>query len=141
MIQQKTSPKKNGVKPNDFTGYLCFFRLAHKQDMLSDLALERINNSALVYISAISGFEIGIKYRSGKLQLPMPPEEWFKDTLKHHHIHTIELDIHIAVKATTLPPIHKDPCDRFIIATAIINSIPVVTKDGRFAKYGIKVIS
>ncbi|MBN2533899.1 MAG: type II toxin-antitoxin system VapC family toxin [Spirochaetales bacterium] len=115
--------------------------LAYKQEMLSEIALKIINDTALVCISAISGFEIGIKYKSRKLQLPIPPDEWLISTLNHHNIHTLALDIHIAVKATELPLIHKDPCDRFIIATAIINSIPVITKDERFAEYGIKVIN
>ena len=36
--------------------------------------------------------------------------------------------------------LHKDPADRFIIATAIKNDFIVVTADGNFSKYGVKTI-
>jgi PIN domain nuclease of toxin-antitoxin system len=44
------------------------------------------------------------------------------------------------MKAVDLPPVHKDPCDRFIISTALIRNLPVVTADGRFSDYGVEVI-
>ena len=33
-----------------------------------------------------------------------------------------------------------DPADRFIIATALENNLPVVTSDDKFEKYGVKTI-
>jgi len=36
--------------------------------------------------------------------------------------------------------VHADPCDRFIIATALIHEFPVVTTDERFAAYGVDTI-
>jgi hypothetical protein len=51
------------------------------------------------------------------------------------------LDIHICVRATELPLIDKDPCDRLIIATAQIHDLPVVTSDPVFREYDIEVIS
>ena len=50
------------------------------------------------------------------------------------------LDWEVCVAATELPPIHKDPCDRFIIAAASIHHLPVVTADPRFREYGVEVI-
>jgi len=44
------------------------------------------------------------------------------------------------VKAAGLPPVHADLCDRFIIATALIHKLPVVTSDERFAGYGVETI-
>jgi PIN domain nuclease of toxin-antitoxin system len=41
----------------------------------------------------------------------------------------------------SLPPLHRDPADRFIIATATIQRAPVVTTDGRFAEYGVAILS
>jgi len=43
--------------------------------------------------------------------------------------------------ATELPPVHRDPCDRFIIATARSRRLPIVTGDPIFAEYGIEVVS
>jgi PIN domain nuclease of toxin-antitoxin system len=115
--------------------------LAHDQSKLSTDTLRKIESSPVIYLSAISGFEIGLKYRAGKLTLPMPPADWLKGVVEHHNLSILDLDLEICVKATELPPIHRDPCDRFIIATALAKGIPVVTGDKRFAEYGIKVLS
>lgn len=114
--------------------------LSHNQENLSQHALERIDSAPIVYISAITGFEIGIKQRTGKLILPAPLADWINGILEHHDISVIDIDLNINIKATELPFIHKDPCDRFIIATAIINKLTVVTADTRFKDYGVEVI-
>lgn len=113
--------------------------LAHDQDKINKEVLTLLNESPVVYISAITSFEIGLKYKTGKLSLPVPPKDWFREIIKHHVISVIDLDMDICIKATELPGIHKDPCDRFIIATALIKGLPVVTADRRFQEYGVTV--
>ena len=46
-----------------------------------------------------------------------------------------------AFRSVELLDIHNDPADRFIIATALENDLPVVTSDDKFVKYGVKTIS
>lgn len=115
--------------------------LAEGSKHLSATARERIDTAAVVYVSAISAFEIAIKCRSGKLILPTPPDEWFRKVVEHHALTVQPLDWDVCVGAAQLPPIHNDPCDRFIIAAAKRDDIPVVTSDPRFSGYGIEVIS
>ena len=114
--------------------------LAHEKEHLSRETIGRISNSPLVYVSAISAFEIGLKYNSGRLVLPVPPREWIGDIMAHHDLTLVDIDLAISIRATELPPIHRDPCDRFIIATALVNSLTVVTADTRFREYGVTVI-
>ncbi len=40
-----------------------------------------------------------------------------------------------AVAIDTLPPIHKDPFDRMLVAQAIVEGIALLTADGQVAKY------
>lgn len=108
---------------------------------LSENALKIIDEASTVCISAISAFEISLKFRKGKLELPITPGEWLKIVLKHHDISVISLDIDICVAANDLPIVHNDPCDRLIIATAKIHDFPVITGDSRFEEYNIEVIS
>ncbi len=108
---------------------------------LSKTALERIDAAAIVHVSAISCFEISLKYRQGKLMLPVPPKTWFQAVVAHHDLSVISLDWEICCEATMLPAHHKDPCDRFIIATARIYDIPVLTADEHFQAYDIRVIA
>ena len=115
--------------------------LAQGGGRLSARARERIEAAPAVYVSAISGFEIGIKHQKGKLELPARPLDWFAAVLEHHDIQVHPLDLPVCLRATELPAIHADPCDRLIIATAEAQHMPVVTADPVFQQYGIDVLS
>ena len=115
--------------------------LASGSKKLSRSTLKEINEAPAVYVSAISGFEIAIKAAKGKLKLPDPPQEWFEKVVEHHGIAVLPLELDNCITAAGLPPLHDDPCDRFIIATAKLNHLPVVTADERFEEYGLRVLS
>lgn len=114
--------------------------LAQGGENLSEKARSRIAAEPAVHVSAISGFEIGLKHARRKLVLPVPPAEWLEAVLAHHHIAVVPLSLETCVAATQLAPVHRDPCDRFIIATAKRYRWPVVTADPVFGEYGIEVI-
>jgi len=114
--------------------------LASRDKKLSRSALQQINQAPAVYVSAISGFEIAIKVAKGKLQLPGPPQAWFERIVEHHGLAVLPLELNVCIAAAQLPPIHQDPCDRFIIATAKMNDLAVITADERFEEYGLKVL-
>ena len=114
--------------------------LAAGSKKLSRSTLKQINESAAVYVSAISGFEIATKAARGKLKLPHPPQEWFEKVVEHHGLTVVPLDLSVCIAGAEFPSVHDDPCDRFIIATAKLNDLVVVTADERFEKYGVTVI-
>ena len=39
-----------------------------------------------------------------------------------------------------LPDIHQDPFDRILIAQAIVEKIPLVSKDRKLARYGVQIL-
>ena len=114
--------------------------LASGDKKLSRSALKAIHEAAAVYVSAISGFEIAIKAAKGRLKLPKPPQEWFHKVVAHHGLAVLPLELNVCIAAAQLPPLHNDPCDRFIIATAKLHELTVVTTDEQFEKYGVTVI-
>jgi PIN domain nuclease of toxin-antitoxin system len=114
--------------------------LASGDKKLSRSALKEINSAPAVYVSAISGFEIAIKVARGKLKLPHPPQEWFVRIVEHHGLVVLPLELNVGIAAAQLPPIHDDPCDRFIIAVAKASGLAVVTHDARFKEYGLRVL-
>jgi PIN domain nuclease of toxin-antitoxin system len=114
--------------------------VAHDRTKISRETQRLIDETPVAYISAITSFEIGIKYRAGKLKLPAPPAQWIAGIMEHHGIAAIDLTVDICLRASELPPIHGDPCDRFIIATALLKNTPVVTADKRFQQYGVDVL-
>jgi len=108
---------------------------------LSAEALRKLSEAPFVYVSAISGFEIGINYRKGKLQLPSLPYDWFNVIVIHHDLQLLPLDLESCIRSTQLPSVHNDPCDRMIIATAQIHHLTVVTADPIFNAYEVKTLS
>lgn len=114
--------------------------LAEGGKRLTPEAKRRIAAAPILSVSSITGFEIGMKWRAGKLVLPAMPEEWFREILRHHDIQVAQIGLEIAVAAAQLPFIHRDPCDRLIIATARHRNCPVVTADPHFAQYGIEIV-
>lgn len=107
---------------------------------LSSKTLERIENARAVFVSSISAFEISLKHKKGGIELPCDAQSWYLKIVGHHDISEIPIDHRIAGASVQLPDFHKDPCDRFIIATAMIHRLPVVTGDNMFANYDIHIL-
>lgn len=78
-------------------------------------------------VSAISCWEVALLHRRGRLELTLPAQEWFEAALQGSGIDCIAIDERIAATAAALTDIHRDPADRFIIATAIQTGRPIVT--------------
>lgn len=114
--------------------------LARGGDELSAAARRCVVRAPTLHVSAISGFEIGLKHARRKLELPVPPAEWLETVVRHHGLGVVPLSLEACIASTELPPIHRDPCDRFIIATARLHGWPVITADPAFAQYGVEVI-
>ena len=115
--------------------------LASGDERLSEAARIRISAAGVVYVSVVSGFEIALKCQRGKLELPASPAEWFAGIVDHHGLTSVPLDIDDAIRAPQLPDVHRDPCDRFIIACGQRLGVPIVTDDPRFAAYDIVTIA
>ena len=101
--------------PNLLLDTCALLWLASGSPNISKEARRRIDNSFVVYVSPISLWEIARKVQKGKLQLPLEPPEWFARVRRQHNLTLLPLSDAVMFKAATLPEIHKDPADRFII--------------------------
>lgn len=115
-------------------------RLAGFPETLSVAAREAIESAWYLYVSPVSLWEVVFKCKIGKLELSKPPSDWFSQLRSEYDIKTLPLTEEIAALAGELPLHHRDPADRFIIATAKLHDLPVITTDGNFSKYDIVVI-
>ncbi|MBI5481244.1 MAG: type II toxin-antitoxin system VapC family toxin [Deltaproteobacteria bacterium] len=88
-----------------------------------------------LFVSAISAFEIALKQRKGALGLPLPTRTWYSRALEFHGLREVPLDGPIAIAAAELPPLHRDPCDRIIVATAQAHGLTILTPDPAIAAY------
>ena len=98
------------------------------------IASEESNNGILV--SAISVWEIAVKFSLGKLVLPLPIEEWYALAQTYPGIVIEALDPLDTIASTQLPgELHKDPADRILIAIARRYEIPLLTVDTKILNY------
>lgn len=88
-----------------------------------------------LFVSTASLMEIAAKASTGRLifdqesrQKIEAMSDWLPVTADH------------AWKVRTLPPIHKDPFDRVIVAQAMIEGMTIVTGDRLLLDYGVPVI-
>ena len=88
-----------------------------------------------LFVSAISAFEVGIKHLKGRLRLPRDPEAWFDAAIVFHGLKEVPVSGRIAALSTQLPPLHKDPADRMIIATAQVQGMTILTPDPLIRDY------
>lgn len=109
--------------------------LSAEPGKISRAAARALNESAPVFVSSISAFEIGLKAARGALTLPKRIDAWFPEFLKDREIESLPVTAEIAAAATLLPPIHNDPFDRIIIATAKVEGLTLLTPDPGIRKY------
>lgn len=89
-----------------------------------------------VLVSSISSWEVAMLAAKGRLELTLPVQDWIAKAEMLPFIHFIAVDNGIAIKAVSLPePLHSDPADRIIIATAIREGAALVTKDRKIRDY------
>lgn len=115
-------------------------RLASGEGRLSRRTLLALEEASVVFVSPISLWEIALKTKDGNLSLPNEPVEFFNDVVANYELTVAPLSLEVMAKAVELPQHHRDPADRFLIATALLNNLSVVTTDRRFAQYGVEVL-
>jgi PIN domain nuclease of toxin-antitoxin system len=99
-------------------------------------AIEHAMSKKAVYISSISAWEVALLSASGRLALKISVQDWIAGSEALGFFNFVPADNAILVRSVLLPgPLHNDPADRIIIATAVMKGIPVVTKDEKIQNY------
>ena len=114
--------------------------LATGDAKLSRVARNVIRDAELLCFSSISIWEIARKVKAGELEIPVSPAMFADMLIKRYGMKQLPLHNAIMFSSSALPEIHKDPADRFIIATALLNDCVIVTGDRRFPEYGVETI-
>lgn len=86
-------------------------------------------------VSPLSCYEIALAQQRGRLELDSTPDEWFEQALLLANIELLPLTSAIAIRSVKLSPIHKDPFDRLIMATALEYGAKLASVDGLFFQY------
>ena len=115
-----------------------FLWFINDSPQLSPPAAELLESGNELLLSTASLWEVAIKLSIGKLALPAPYEAFIAEQLKLNVIEVLPITVpHLAVVAT-LPLHHRDPFDRLLAAQALVEQVPLVSKDPSFDQYGLK---
>ena len=93
-----------------------------------------------VYLSAVSAWEIAVKYALGRLPLPEPPERFVPIQRQQHGIDPLPLDEEVALHLARLPLLHKDPFDRMLVCQAIVHGLVILTPDKLVNQYPVRTM-
>lgn len=90
--------------------------------------------------SAVSAWEIAIKVGLGKLNLPAPPEKFVAEQLCRNVLEVLPIYLKHALGVYSLPPHHRDPFDRLLVAQAMTENLTVLTADPLVAGYPVQTM-
>ncbi|MGC4941786.1 type II toxin-antitoxin system VapC family toxin [Kribbella sp. DT2] len=103
-------------------------------DELSPGVKDLIDSELEVYVSGASLWEISIKTAAGKLRMP---EDWL-DVVGQSGLLELPIRARHAAEAGRLPPLHRDPFDRMLVAQAQCEGLTLVTRDTLIHAYEVR---
>jgi PIN domain nuclease of toxin-antitoxin system len=95
-----------------------------------------IATADLVWVSAVSGWEVAIKQALGKLRLA----DSFASMVAASEFDELVLTLRHTERLVALAPHHRDPFDRMLIAQAQVERATLVTHDRQFKPYDVPTI-
>lgn len=110
---------------------------ASEPEKLSSSAQKAVTaRDANVYVSAISCAEIACLAESGKIDVSPHWRTWFDRALSDNGWVVVDIDLETVQEAFSLPgEFHRDPADRFIVASARLRNMCVLTADRKILDY------
>ena len=106
---------------------------------LSEPAITAINGGE-VLVSAVTAYELGIKFAIGRLPVFEVLDRHFEEACSEHGFDLLPVSAKHALAAARLPIVHRDPFDRLLAAQSIVEDIPLVTVDAAFRHFGCKTL-
>lgn len=101
-------------------------------------AVEDERNELL--LSAVSSWELAIKHGLGRLALPAPPERYVPERMRTIGASGVAIEHSHALAVAALPPLHRDPFDRLLIAQARSLDATILTADATLARYPVATL-
>ena len=111
-------------------------------ELLSDQVRDLIANPANdVHVSAVSIWEIAIKFALGKKSAPPFSGEQALAYFREAGYVMLAVTAEHAASVEDLPPLHADPLDRLLVAQALSEPLRLVTQDRKITAYSDTIIT
>jgi PIN domain nuclease of toxin-antitoxin system len=93
-----------------------------------------------LYLSVASVWEMLIKVGTGKLRLPTPSASFILKQMEINRVAQLNIRAAHFAELEALPPLHRDPFDRLLVAQARAEKMPIASVDKQFRNYGVKIL-
>ena len=104
---------------------------------LTEEAIRIISNPGhIIFVSAVTAWEISIKKALRKLDAP----DDLEDALKVNNFIHLPITVKDGLSIEILPVHHQDPFDRMLIVQALNRDLIIISRDSIFNKYPVKLI-
>lgn len=101
-----------------------------KPEKLGRAAARAITKAERIGVPAICAWEVAMKAEAGKLRFDRPYDVWIDEALADDpRVELLHLSPRISVAAVRLSRTHRDPADRFVVATARVHEAPLISAD------------
>ncbi len=112
-------------------------QFAPMSDDVTRLLNMETRDSGQLNVSAMSAWEIGILISKGRLPTKKGALNWFTDFTTEANVAVLKVTTELLVASSFLPsPVHNDPADRILIATARERDLTIITRDRAILAYG-----
>jgi PIN domain nuclease of toxin-antitoxin system len=101
-------------------------------------ALRDPTNTLLLSVASV--WEMQIKSHAGKLELGLPLAELMESQRLANGIEVLPIQLAHVLALDELPPHHRDPFDRLVIAQANAEDLTLVSVDPVFANYPVRLL-
>jgi PIN domain nuclease of toxin-antitoxin system len=92
------------------------------------------------FFSAASGWEIAIKARLGRLEIPDEPERFLTEQLSRNAIQALPVYLSHTVRTYALPAHHRDPFGRLLVSQVILERLTILSADPQISRYPVEAI-
>jgi PIN domain nuclease of toxin-antitoxin system len=92
-----------------------------------------------VWFSVVSVWEMVIKSQLSKLSLRLPLADIVAQQ-QTNGLQVLQVTLPHTLAVESLPPVHKDPFDRLLIAQANVEGAELVSADSIFTQYPVRLL-
>jgi PIN domain nuclease of toxin-antitoxin system len=118
-----------------------FLWAAMEPRLLSAKIRRRLEDpSTGIVVSAASAWEIATKFRLGKLPGAAAIVADYAAAVRGMQAQSLAIQDNHALRAGSLPQIHRDPFDRLLVAQAEIEELTLVSKDRALRQFGVELL-
>ena len=93
--------------------------------------------STEILFSVVSAWEIAIKARTGRLDLPPDVPVFVHDQIRRNRFTVLPVALRHALHVHALPVHHRDPFDRLLVAQSQVEAVPLLSTDTQIAAYDV----